>query len=75
MAPPGTPLRPSGNFMNIHGVGTYFIPLRSWHRAQHPPSIRIGIPLTVVEESAIEQNSAQVLPKSPLHRSQRNPEL
>ena len=54
IAPPGTPLRPNGNFMNIHGVGTYFILLRSWHRAQQPPGIRIGIPGTVVEESAIE---------------------
>jgi len=54
MAPPGTPSSYCGNFMNVHGIATYFIPLGSWRQAQQPQKSRIGICPAVVEESALE---------------------
>jgi len=39
----------ASDFMGCHGTGTYFIPLRSWRRAQQPPANRIGIGHAVVE--------------------------
>ena len=72
MASPGTslewpPQAPNRNlnFMNFDGVGMSLIPACSWHRAQKSPGNRIGLHPVVVEESAIEWNSARVLPKTP----------
>jgi len=40
--------------MGLDATETFFLPPRSWRRAQHPPAIGFRIGLAVVEESAIE---------------------
>jgi hypothetical protein len=47
------------NSMDIHRVGTYLIPLRSWRWAEHLPVDRIGIGHLAVEESSIELSGRQ----------------
>ena len=61
---PKTPSTEDSDFLSFHAIRTYFIPLCSNRRAQQPPGNGIGIHPVVVEESAIEQNSARV-PKTP----------
>ena len=38
-----TSLITEANFMDIHRVGTYLIPLESWEGAEYCPAHRIGI--------------------------------
>jgi len=56
--PPGIPPTQSVNLMVIDRVGMGLIPACSWRHAQQPPENRIEIRPAVVEESAIEENSA-----------------
>ena len=42
------------DFLSIDATETYFIPLRSWRRAQQYPAIRLKIGAVVVGGSAME---------------------
>ena len=48
-----TTLTRVSDFLSIDATETYFIPLRSWRRAQQSPAIRLRIGAVVVEGSAI----------------------
>jgi len=69
-----TPRRVS-DFMSFDATETFFIPPRSWRRAQHPPAIVSRIGLAVVEESAIEFWDRQGTYKDNSHKGQRFPEF
>jgi len=49
-----TTLTRVSDFLSIDATETYFIPLRSWRRAQQSPATRLRIGAVAVEESAIE---------------------
>jgi len=62
--------------MGSDGTETFFIPLRSWHRAQQPPAIGSRIGAVVVEGSAIEfWESRSTTYKNNPHKGQRFHEL
>jgi len=48
-----TTLTRVSDFLSFDTTEISFIPLRSWRRAQQPPTIRLWIEAVVVEESAI----------------------
>jgi len=62
-----TTLTSVSDFLNLDATETFFIPLRSWRRAQQSPAIRFRIKAVVVEESSIKFWDCQYLtPFSPV---------
>ena len=63
------------DILSSHATEMFFIPLRSWRRAQRPPASTFRIGAVVVEGSAIEFGDRQGIYKDYTHKGQRFPEL
>ena len=60
-----TSLITEANSMDIHHVGTYLTPLKSWEEVEHCPINRIGIDSLAGAESCFEYWDRQELARLP----------